>query len=90
MLTSAEEEQPVFAEVLDVYIYNHKPILYTRLFETEHYNHHYHCYVVKPKSVFKVLDTELLYRPYVFHMRKLQSSTVMVLKHCISGTVIGV
>ena len=71
LVVTVEEEQPLLVEVLNVYIYKETPILYTKVFETENYNHHHHCFVVKQKQVFRVIDLELVQEPTVYHIRSL-------------------
>ena len=90
ILAGVEEDLPVFAEVVDVFVYSNKPILYTRLFQTEHYNHHYHCFVLKAKPLYKVVDIESIRQPTVYHIRKLPSDTsayAIVPKFFVCGTV---
>lgn len=90
ILVGVKDELPVFAEVIHVFVYNNKPIPYTRLFQTEHYNQHYHCYVMKTQPLYKVVDIDSIRQPTMYHIWKLPSDTSVyatVPKVFICGTV---
>ena len=71
---------PQFGEVVDVYVLGTNRFhLYVRILDTQHFNHHSHCYIVCRSVSFKLISPNDLYTHSILHLRSLSSTELVVI-----------
>ena len=83
LLYSIDEEQPVFGDVIDLFVFGTRPIAFVRLYRTISFLRHYHAYHIERSSTTDLIPLDS--SPPTFYVRTLIHNLVIVPKFKIVG-----
>ena len=91
VVLDAVNDSPVFGLIKSIYVIQNTVFLYVQILSTRFFNRHYYSYVIEHTTEYKLLVTQNVLLPNVFHIRRLivnnSPSLCIVPKFHIAGTL---
>ena len=82
LLLKMKDEFPIFGKLTDIYMVNSSVSFYVQVLDTLQFNHHFHCYVIKPSSEMLIVKHSELHSFLPHHVRTIPGCTGLF---CVVG-----